>query len=109
MTVRIGLEFEADASAEITVGNLMSHKQRLFEVRARNGALRYDDLAEDKLAQCAADGVWRAVALSGEPPLTRMLRHFRDAIAGGLRDHDGLILGLQVVETLARVDAGLKR
>ena len=108
MTVDAQLEFSNGACAELTFGNLMQEKQRIFEVQGANGALIYDDLAEEKLVKRDGNGVWRPLSLSPVLPLTRAVMAFRDSIVSGDMRHPSLPLGVRVVETLECIESQLK-
>jgi len=107
MTVGVQLEFPDGTQAELTFGNLMSEKKRIFEVHGANGGLIYDDLATDKLVEYDRKGIKKKVNISSVPPLTRLINVFRDSIASGHRQHTSLSLGVSVVEMLAHIESKL--
>jgi UDP-2-acetamido-3-amino-2,3-dideoxy-glucuronate N-acetyltransferase len=107
LAVDARLEFPRGAVAELTFGNALAEKRRVFEVRGDDGILRYDDLAPDKLVEIDPRGEVRALSVSPVPPLARVALAFRDAIAAGERRHPSLALGVAVVEVLERIASAL--
>jgi len=107
MVIHAELGFPDGAHAELTFGNLMKARRRIFEVHGVNGALIYDDLAADKLIARDRSGVCTPVRLSRTPPLTRAVLAFRDAIRAGTREHPSLPLAVRVVEALHCIDRKL--
>lgn len=111
--IELVLEFPGQVRATIRIGNLLP-RQRQFSVHLDSAAVVYDDLAENKLVvhpatAGSADLQDRGepVAISPDLPLTREVREFAGAISTNSRDLHSLDLGVQVVETLARVQASL--
>lgn len=104
------LEFADGSVADLTFGNLLAAKQRLFRVDGTRGGLVYDDLAPHKLVELGPDGQCRsAVKISSQLPLARAVIAFREAINQGSHSAGSLQLGVRVVETLEAIarDVGL--
>jgi predicted dehydrogenase len=107
MLVDALLEFADGSQAEITVGNQMTEKQRMFSVRAGADLLVYDDLATDKLVARDERGQAHPLSLSPVFPLTRSLMAFRDAIVADEKEHESLALGVRVVDMLEQISTML--
>ena len=111
----LDLTFDTGVAAEIQLSTL-DEKCRWFAVEARDGVAVYDDLAADKLTLYPADAEpapgtaaagGRAVDISPELPLTRVVDAFVAEIGAARPSLDALRLGVEVVKTIARCDARL--
>lgn len=109
--VNLKLEFSSGASASIEVGNGMAKRHRYFAVRFDKQVLFFDDTSPLKLrlkpvSEAEEAEFGEAIPVSDEPPLSRAVKAFTDGIRSGSKDTRGLRLAVDVVEVLARCDAG---
>ncbi len=110
-TVYLALRFAGDASAEVTLSNVLGAKTRRFEVRFRDRALVFDNLAAEPLTEhplrdrSLGEGV--SIPVAPELPLTRAVAAFADAIRRRRADLSSLALGVMVVELLEALDSRL--
>lgn len=92
-----GLQF-----ATVTLSNAAANKHRIFEVSASDGRVfQYDD-SRAPGEKLWVDGWVRQVSI--EPPLTRMVRAFADAVRTGQTDWRFGDFGVDVVSLLAEAE-----
>lgn len=112
-TVRLDLTFGEGLRACITLSNMMA-KTRRFAVHCDDGVLVYDDLVHDKLVLhqgtreaplTPANGM--PIAISPEPPLSRVVKAFVAAITEGSDKTSSLDLAVAVVAVLERCSRAL--
>ncbi len=106
-TLNLVLDF-GDANAQLNIGNLYREPKRLFAISFDGGELTYDDTLDgvDKL-RFKASQKDLGVTFKLEPgkPLERCVLGFRDLILRGMPEWDDVILGIQVTETLVRLES----
>lgn len=101
--LRLTMEFEAGVSAICEIWNGDSKKSRYFQVHTHAGDWIYDDL--DPMGRLQFQGCYLEIPY--EPPLTRAVRCFADAvIQGGTDDYRfGAEWALMVANLLTRAQA----
>lgn len=102
--IELTLDF-SDLVATLTVGNGMKSKVRRFSVHCEDTEFLFDDLADSALIEKVGDASGRAVKTDSTPPLRCAVDSFCSAIRRGESDLEGLRLGLEVMEVLARAQS----
>jgi predicted dehydrogenase len=111
-TLALELTLAGGVPAHIRLSTL-DERHRWFAVRFDAGTLVYRDQGAAQLTRLApgADLQSRGTALpvTDEPPLTRAIRDFVQAVRSGDRDRGSIELGLAVVEVILRIEQTLDR
>jgi len=107
------LTFDDRGWADITVGNLMKEKTRLFEVHFENAVLVMDDTADEKskLKFRHSDKLSEesSIPVESELPLDCVVREFSTALRSHSDNFDSLWLGVNVVKILTQVQKEMKK
>ncbi len=83
-------------------------RRRAVTIPCENGTIVFDDAAERKLALHAPSGGVSYPGYEPEPPLTRELRAFLDAVRSGAADRDHLAEGCSIVRSIAAAEESIR-
>ena len=114
-SLRLELEFDDDARAEIEISTL-TEKRRWLSVQGRKATAIYDDLSATKLtlsksvpgAASGDAGTMHAVPFTMEPPLTVAIREFALGVRRGQVELSSLEMGVDVVRILALCEQSME-
>jgi len=113
-TVSIELTFQGGATGDIEISNLKDAKERMLRVEWADTALIYDDVGNSPLVFELTSDMGGAAEISTTPievkddlPLNIVIREFSESIRSGMRQLDDLVLGVNVVRVLDRLQTSL--
>jgi predicted dehydrogenase len=110
-TIQLHLEFPSGTKADLVISNLLNERSRLLSVDTGSERLVFDDSGEPKVYREAvgASRPSEPIPFVAEPPLAVAVREFLDAIVRGSPTEAEANLATEVVVTLARCAADLRR
>lgn len=95
------------ASVVSTVSWLSAVRRRHVTIVGKNATLVFDDIAERRLALHGKQGEISYPAYSSEPPLTREMAAFVDAVRRGKADAEHLHAGMSVVRAIVAAEQSI--
>jgi predicted dehydrogenase len=111
-TLALELRLAGGVPARIRLSTL-DERHRWFAVQFDAGTLVYRDQEPAQLVRLAPGADLQspgtALPVTDEPPLSRAIRDFVQAVRSGSRDRGSIELGLAVVEAILAIEQGIDR